>query len=83
LQRFATWFARECDNLNRLAAKAAQGRLNNMTKVILAGTDEGGGCEQTHPEDAAAKRISIKAPHDGQAQGIREGVDSHGSRCFE
>jgi hypothetical protein len=54
-----------------------------MTKVILAGSDEVGGCEQTHPEDAAANGISIKAPHDGQAHGIQEGVDSHGPRCFE
>jgi flagellin len=46
-----------------------------MTKVISARTDEGGGCEQTHPEDSGAEDLQIKAPHDGQAHGIRKGVD--------
>jgi hypothetical protein len=54
LQHIATRSGRKRDNLNRLAAKTAQGKLKNMTKVILVRTDEPCGCEQAHPEAKAA-----------------------------
>jgi hypothetical protein len=54
LLRIATWFACKRDSLNRAAAKAAQGELENMTKVIPARTDEPCGCEQAHPRVTAA-----------------------------
>jgi hypothetical protein len=54
-----------------------------MTKVISARSDEVCGCKQAHPEDADAEKFLMKAPHDGQAHGIREGVDFHGPRSFE
>jgi flagellin len=37
-----------------------QGQLEKMTKVISAGTDETGGCEHTHPEDADAGAFQSK-----------------------
>jgi hypothetical protein len=40
--------------LNRGETIAAAKNLKNMTKVILAWTDEGGGCDQAHPEVTAA-----------------------------
>jgi flagellin len=46
-----------------------------MTKVILAGTDETGGCEQAHPEDADAEKFQSKRRTMGSLHGIREGVD--------
>jgi hypothetical protein len=45
LQCIATRLACKRDNLNRPAAKAAQGKLKKMTKVILVQTDEPCGCE--------------------------------------
>jgi hypothetical protein len=54
LERGATAIARLRDTLNRSETIAAAKKLEVMTKVISAWTDEGGGCEQAHPEVTAA-----------------------------
>jgi hypothetical protein len=54
LERVATAIARLRDRLNRGETIAAEKNFKVMTKVILAWTDEGGGCEQAHPEVTAA-----------------------------
>jgi hypothetical protein len=48
LQRIAIAFGCRRDTLNRTATSATAKKLKIMTKVIRAGTDEGGGCEQAH-----------------------------------
>jgi hypothetical protein len=54
LERAATAIARLRDTLNRSETIAATKKMEVMTKVISAWTDEGGGCEQAHPEVTAA-----------------------------
>jgi hypothetical protein len=54
LKRVATVFVCWRDSLNHGEADAAEKYSGSMTKVILARTDEGVGCERAHPEVAAA-----------------------------
>jgi hypothetical protein len=46
--------------VNRDETIAASKKLEVMTKVILAWTDEGCGCEQAHPEVTAALAVQAK-----------------------
>jgi hypothetical protein len=48
------------DTLNRGETIVAKRNLERMTKVILGETDEGGGCEQAHPEVTAALAGSMR-----------------------
>jgi hypothetical protein len=54
LERVATALVWLRDTLNRGETIRSEKNLAVMTKVILAWTDEGGGCEQAHPEVTAA-----------------------------
>ena len=54
-----------------------------MTKVIFAGSDEWGGCGNAHPDVAEGPDGEKKPAATSAAQGIQEGVESHGPRCLE
>src|ERR1035437_375955 len=71
-------------HLNRSASECTKKNLCSMTKVILGGSDEGGGC--TEPKAKIAdrfKRTESDASGEQLASASEKGATFHGPRCIE